>query len=598
MARVRLIYVEQSEEHLRLMANADLTPYDVASWPIKDDDAEGYIDLLKQVGVIADEDCYLESTVGRASAEDKPLPFLFYDLLLHAHESFPIDEPAPEFLLINLAPFAFPSSIVDHLITGLAYYLEKHFVTKVTPVFLTRDKSSFEGSVKLKEFVERSSKLARLFVIDLERYFLCYDSLAKKEFRKRSEEIESCAFDQLLHFKNENEFRDALIYQTNINIGHFKLHNCHVRTHYDLHAFFNKKDNVFHYLNKRFTELTKGFKKIQIVSCGLETRALGILGGRLRSDSTSNSNLCAFAAYSGAVVTNEEIGRWLEKSDCIFVLTDIANSCGTINELLRRIDGIVQNRKRMSRPATTEIVVFSVVVMKNTDTTVLGNRPLHHAVKLGRVYYKPNECTLCYLEQPSIEVTNIDDFGQVSQSRLTPLDYWEMVRDCKALIPAKDRGLIHRVNTLLIIRNYRKWLKRLLEHVIEENSIEQPAALITVNEESGQEFAKLVSDVLLDVPICAFSLDRKTRKVVIPNKYDEGIPAKDESVLIVDDGINEGGTIKGLISGAKSLGLRVKGVIVLDNRLPEQQVLRLEQKIQPNGKVLALYSWPVGELTA
>jgi len=187
--------------------------------------------------------------------------------------------------------------------------------------------------------------------------------------------------------------------------------------------------------------------------------------------------------------------------------------------------------------------------------------------------------------------------------QLTPFDFWELVAETKALdkdVPdPQGRELHYRIDTSKIFNQYAHWLGNVIRHKcnITWPNV-KPDTICTVKEQSGKEgggvkFAKLVSQSLNVKKITSIErddLNRVTPGGGLPTGAYNPFEGKD-NVLIVDDGINYGITMKKLIAYCKTAGATILGVLVFDNRLDEQAITKIRYQMG-RAELVSLYEWP------
>jgi hypothetical protein len=109
------------------------------------------------------------------------------------------------------------------------------------------------------------------------------------------------------------------------------------------------------------------------------------------------------------------------------------------------------------------ILPFAIVKMNNSPQDIKA------AVVINRPYFEKDLCPMCDLGQPLKGVRQEswkEDFRNVDAAQLTPLDFWEMVQDCKALRRDEaylgSASLVHRVETSKLVERYNHWLSNLI----------------------------------------------------------------------------------------------------------------------------------------
>ena len=219
------------------------------------------------------------------------------------------------------------------------------------------------------------------------------------------------------------------------------------------------------------------------------------------------------------------------------------------------------------------------------------------ALKLRRNYYDLADggCPLIVYAQPETAVRALDDFRQVLDEQPTPYDFWEMVGECDALGFNDEKNIIG-IDISKIVRNYSGWLRTLIKARWKQFFVASSiTTIVTVNEEGGLAFAKLVHAALQVPSIRLISLSRSDLGRVMPTSP---LPADieclftehDRHLFLVDDGINHGLTMRQLIAVCRGLGRIPVGAMVLSSKLNAAH----HQGVQfgmATGKLVPLYSW-------
>jgi adenine/guanine phosphoribosyltransferase-like PRPP-binding protein len=487
-------------------------------------------------------------------------------------------------IVLNFFPFSITKTIVDKLSLGLKKALKtlSRNLAKVPIVVLTRNSNSFIESEIFSDIINNKEITNRVIVIDNYREFLnCENSKIKKE-RKLPKDI----LRGLLKSK-EKDIYNTLIYHTNSYIGHFDLNSSHVRTHYDLYDFV-ANDMIIEYLIDSIEEVTNGFKKILVFDIGLEHASTRTLATKFAMKSKRNR---IFEPISGRQFEEYKFKEKLRDFDCILIITDIVNSGSTLRNLVGQIEKFNKN--------SCIIKIFSIAIMKNTEIELTAKHKINTKIVIQREYYPPkkDKCILCQLKQPITKVEQSDQFKKIQNIQLTPLDFWEIVKDSKALRinekDAQNRKFLFRIDTIRIIDKYKKWLKNVIDYKYknEWHSV-LPNLIFTVKENEGINFSMLVADSIGIDPDKILPIDRDILKKIAPNsnvKEILKIPDNLNRILLVDDGINSGSTIRSLIEVCRAINIAPIGAITLDSRLSHSNVEGIEHHM--SGKIISLYDW-------
>jgi adenine/guanine phosphoribosyltransferase-like PRPP-binding protein len=237
--------------------------------------------------------------------------------------------------------------------------------------------------------------------------------------------------------------------------------------------------------------------------------------------------------------------------------------------------------------------------MQNSPKTV-ADVALSAGLTIRRDFYgnKPEECPLCQLMQPLTQVRKVEDFRRVDSSQLTPLDFWEIVKDAKAFIrnerDLQGRHFAFRVDTVSAVKRYKRWLRNVVEQRYAAVwGKTKPDVICTVAETSGVTFAELAAEAI------GVKRMEKIPRELLRRVTPGGLSMDDTSVylgrgdrvLLADDGMNFGNTMRMLIGFCVASGAVPLGAMVLDNRLDEVQTEAV-RKPMGSGPLVALYSWP------
>jgi len=632
-----VIEIGSNPTQLSQLEHLEVIPYDITSWRYKSRSPIAFLDLLRKDGVITDDPsnpvypvvASVDNPI-HGDQEIQDIGLYFFKLIKNALELLGIESivgpNAPYVIAINLWPFHTRSAIADRLAGGIMRAVA-HFpkLAGTSLVLFVRIHKTFSESVELSRLIQSPNYPSKIYIIDRDGYSIMLERNVDPEAagpKLRRHIIGHSVFDTLLNFPDKESFRSQLIYQTNMNIGHFDVGSCHVRTHYDLTDFV-RRDSVFQHLYKELRRVTHGFKKVNVITTGFEIDALMTLANRIQDASArdyqvengngskkveffwighlSGSDLKAYTGHLEKLVGD---------SDCLLILTDVVNSGSTVEEMSKALEQIREGMDSSShRPIDPDVVikVFAVVKMRNSPPSIEA------AVTIERPYFKIDDktpCPLCQMKQPIAKVgkeTWNKDFKYVDRAQLTPFDFWETVQDCKALetdkLYAGGFRLLHRVSTKRVLERYKHWLVNVIRaRYASEWGTQYPSTLFFVDEPSGESFANLTMEALYPHRCVTVKV---TREVVsgrqeISDKTTNSLTAcrqRGDKVLIVDDGINTGGTISRLISFVTRHDIKPMGVLVFDNRLQEVQIRHLENEMS-GAKVIALYTWPARPLAS
>lgn len=558
------------------------------SWAPERRDDTGWPELLREAGLSVPPDpIVVQASISVVSPESLEG---FFAEFLRQIRSLPqlvaAESPPSQFVLINLIPLNLCITLMDRIVSAMK---QCHRGVPFGPtshlVLLLRNVDLLLKSHVFKEALSRKELHLPFSAIDIRGYGATFDpNGAVVEF-----EVGRSSFSRILPVAREKVYR-SLVFDTNSFLGHFILSDSHARTHYDLSEFVGR-DDVTEYLVTLLSPFLRGKTSALFVATGIEEDALrktgeyvlGLFAGRLS---------IRFHYTPDPGQQQEVIETWSERYDVAIALGDIVNSGTTLARLLRAL--------KEHNPQTRPIHAFTVVRMQNSPDSLEGIHLETGAVIL-RDYYAPDvkKCPLCLLNQPAVQVASARDFRVVSGSQLTPLDFWELVADSKALRVGKsdsqDRRFAFRVDTTPVIKRYHRWLANVIGAKYRAAWPKTlPHLLCTVAREPGVDFANVASRALSGRPIVA--IPRDVLRTVTPTsrplpELAAELSKVGERVLIVDDGINYGGTIAALIMAVRASGGTPMGVLVLDSRLDERATNRLRLQMS-NSPVVALYNWP------
>ena len=631
MSNCCFIEILPSDSELEQLRQLGMLMVETTSWYPVGRNAPGLVNLLREVGVLVDVPqepivvvlpiAEVRQSSGREFADIREY---FYELTKRSLDRLGVqsslDVDVPDVLAFNLMPFYPRAAIADRVMAGICDAIERvPSLSDTCLAFFVRTHRPFSDNNELKRLIQSRSCPNRAILVDLDGFLTDLqrnNAKGRSNPRRAKRSLPRSVFERVLHFRDERSFRRALVYQTNMNIGHFDVGTSHVRTHYDLSDFV-RKDNVFAHIYSEFCRVTAGFSRIAVITTGLERNALTVLGDRLQSAIANDPHMVSAGRPQSREVkwkghffadeispVDEQTKEWVRSSDCILVLTDIVNSGSTARGVAEAFGRISKdmNVSGDTKNGKTEVKTFAVAKMKNSPSDIEAS------VVINRPYFPPDQdtCPLCQLKQPIREVkqeTWEEGFRYVDPAQLTPLDFWEMVRDCDALLREKSytggKRLMHRVDTGKLVQRYHHWLGNVIAAKYRGRwGANYPDMLMTVKEEAGLRFAALVSKALwphrcriLGIPRAVLDQNDEP-SAELTDELDRCREAQFE-VLLVDDGINLGGTARRLVRFATEYEVNALGMIVLDSRLETNELRRLEaQAAKADFRIEALYIWP------
>lgn len=379
---------------------------------------------------------------------------------------------------------------------------------------------------------------------------------------------------------------EELIFRTNMQIGHFVLASSHIRTHYSIGEFIQRdfvKEYFFHELFSVFRDYQK--KKNCIIVAGIEETSLY----RVASDFARMSEKTIDIISNSSL--DSESNR-LSNCDTILILSDIVNTGNTIGECVDKVYELLGKEGKT-------IKLYAIARMTNTPEKIRNQR-LKCLVDIKRPFYESaSKCPLCKVDQPypnnGSPITSLDGFKHTAE-QLTPFDFWEIVDERSALffVDIDEKNEL-RVSTTQskkkkhgIANRYQKWFQTLVSRELSlsgwvNGSID---LIVTIDAPSGEQFSAIVARAL--------HLN-ETNILRIARGDDRPFPLLPKGkgkyqVLLVDDGINSGDTIKFL---AKFCGdvCRIIGGIVFDSRLSQSELKDITHECNIVGSLRALYYW-------
>lgn len=628
MSSCWLIEIEESAQESGRLRQLGMVSFETASWRYLAGRTRALRNLLEQAAIVTDtrESTFLISSLltSQGDSVTKQLADIqdyFFELTRQSLDRFGISSIAednlPDVLVWNLMPFYPRAAIAERVMRGVCRAIEQFpRLSNVYLVFLVRTNLEFSRSTALKQLIQSGVNQNKAVIIDRDGLCVTIERNTTKdanEPRIFKTSLSRSIFEEILRL-DENSFRRALVYQTNINIGHFDVGTCHVRTHYDLTDFVSR-DNVFEHLYGKFCIVTSGFINTTLITTGLEKKALTILANRLVSWSGNDpfwlgdkcsrkrtvkwiGHLAVSEVYSRA----RELEECFKDSDCVLIITDVVNSGSTALGLKKALEVVCQSQYAKTEESNKDcsIKTFAVVRMINSPSEIEAT------VTIGRPYYldDSSKCPLCLLGQPIKKVNEETwelDFRSVHPAQPTPLDFWEMVLDCSALRQKETYlsgiRLTHRVDTRRIVERYSHWLTNVIRaKYVNAWGNNLPDVILTVKEETGLRFADLVSRALRPHGCRIIGIPR----VALDELQEPSADLVDElhrcerqasSALLVDDGINLGGTARKLYRFIQKYSFSVLGMFVLDSRLGKIELEKLGVET-PDHPLVVIYSWP------
>ena len=488
-------------------------------------------------------------------------------------------------LILNLLPFYLSRSRLDKIAAAIFEHEAIHSRFG-NIVILLRNIDWLVYSNAFQEMRAAKTWSSTISVADLRGFVTSFVPASEQE---TTVQISRDAFRLLLKTDHKTIYR-SLIFETNCFIGHFILQDSHVRTHYDLTSYI-KKDNVWEFMFHRLRQEIGPHQRILVIGVGLEYAAVSILGIQLKAalgEDLTVSFIPALDYYSPSDSIDRE---WSQLYDLAVIVTDIINTGKTVEPWVAEL-----TRTANGRP----VKIFSIAKMRNSPSRI-GKTSISVGVEIRRDYYLPEKCVLCDVRQPKVEVHRAADFRVVTPEQMTPYDFWEMIKETNALKRSdkdpRGKPLLYRIDTAEITRRYGGWLTNIIARRYEERfPTPLPDAICTVAEPAGEAFARLVSKALgirRVVPVLRRDLHR-TGASGLPTDVTSPFDRHDR-VLLVDDGINNGETMRKLVQFCRAADAELVGALVLDSRLNEEGVSKMEHLLGDR-PVFALYSWPAAGL--
>lgn len=557
------------------------------------------IDLIGEAGI--PKPSLRKATVGKIYLGDEVLGFVkneegnkteeyIFTLLVKAWESAGFSGAESKTIVLNLTNFSLDSTGRSQLVLSCLRFEQSIAPATFNLVILLDTSVTFSfGADEFEEYIREGEQLEVVSVIDCHGFYHLFKRREGRVTPKTAGRINTRDIVQGWLDLDSAQLRNALIYQTNINIGHFGLDNSHIRTHYDLTDFVNRP-NVSNFIREDIIHKTciVDEQKALIIGVGHEQAALDTIGYEI---GFNHSNLDYKFVSDLDGVTDVDVNNWVSEYSKIVVLSDVINTGSLVSQVLMRIinldDGYVNN-----------LYAYAIVKMANTFPLLTKHSiELMFSVDLKRNFFAIQGdagCLLCDLKQPLLcdDIRSLNDLKSNVSSYLTPLDFWEMVEDSDALLfPTSDHPTF-RVKTSRMIKKYGLWLEAVIRKRLEvERVVSMPIdSILTVDEAGGLEFSDLVAKALLGYHdnITVEALSRSS--LLVPD-YPSDLTRSNRSYLIVDDGINSGATMKGLLDFVDEKGGNIVGVIVLDSRMEQTRIHGLLSGTTLDN-IMALYSWP------
>ena len=481
--------------------------------------------------------------------------------------------------VLNLFCYWVPKTVAEKIVEGIRAFADsKGDEGALNIVLLVRNRRSFLEADAYKALLQKWPSASVSFVE--------YGGSRYNATGSKSSPIPRGAFLRALSVERA-EFYSRLVFRSNAYLGHFKLANSHVRTHYDLEDFV-REDIVYEQILAQLTELVPRDGTLAVVRHGLEVNALEQLATKLRADLGSR----VIQSVHYAAPLPDWAASDIASADSVLLLTDVVNSGHSLEAAYLDLYEI-RGRKGPVR-------CYSIAQMSNTPALPFD---LMCGTKIRRPFYEPGDCVLCRLEQPATDVSSLIDFRTVHPTQLTPLDFWEMVYDCHAMerrqVGPSGSLLPFRVETGLLVTRYGKWLRNVVAAKCSTADFggQPPSSILTVEEEppsrsSGRAFAEIVKRALRIERAGIRSVARSELRSESLNRPIAENELGRERVLMVDDGINGGETMRGLALYAFNRGATLAGAVVIDNRLEKHELDRLRRSAKIDGEIVTLYDWP------
>lgn len=562
------------------------------SWLSKDRKDEGIIGLLAECDLSV-KDANIQNVTINIAEECNSLDAYFDKFIYRVNELIKKDagESCRYILILNLLPFCISRTRFDKIAHGIFYGKNKSALNNFSDlVILARNVDGIALSRCFLDLYYNNHLQINVIAVDIR----CFGIDFSAQDRPRDFEVNLSTFFNILNFDNKRLYK-SLVFETNIYLGHFALHNSHVRTHYNLLEFV-KQDIFLFYLYRTFSELVRGADRILLIGVGMENAVIDYLFIEFKQilDNRKNINAIYFASdESNSDDSPDNFEEWPKNYDIGIIVTDIINSGKSVSSIVDKLN--------MNNVDNKPIKIFSIAKMKNSPECISGHNVIS-GVSINRKYYQndPELCRLCQISQPIIEVEKIEDFQKVAEGQLTPFDFWEMVTDSDALIKtSKDqqgRHIEYQIDTMKIVNRYGHWLSNVIKYKYKEKWFNiKPEALLTINEPPSIKFAELVSQAISVKDI--IKVDRVVLKKItqsggLPENMINPFDEKGyKNIFIVDDGMNYGQSMTGLIKFCRSAGIVPIGSMVFDSRLGEDATNRIRLRMG-NRDLIALYKWP------
>lgn len=560
------------------------------SWSYECEHGPGIIQILRESGIDLPNQIEIVKLKPEITSSYASIASYFSEWALQINQAIQdlsLESKYPSAIAFNLMPLNLCKTRVNSIVQGIFKVFGSSFDYKCPLLLMMHNIDWLLRSDAFSTLANDDLLPSNVMAVDIRGYGTQYNS----EYKGRQFEISRKGFETALMLSPSNLYK-SLIYGTNAYIGHYELKNSHVRTHYNLNEFI-KRDNIWEHIYSLILGIVDTAKRILFVGNGIEFTVIERIGDQLKSILGEHLSLeFHYCPEPGNV--SDVSKNWGKRFDLAVVMTDLVNTGTTLKQML---DVLLADNNE-NKP----IGAFSIAKMKNSPETVCGIM-LTTAITINREYYPndPNECKLCQIKQPLIEVESAMDFRKISPGQPTPFDFWEISRDSSALVhngdDAQGRPFAYRIDTATIVRNYGNWLTNVVAQVFNQNWTGcRPDTICTVQGETGEAFAYLVANAIgvsRVVPI-----DRRLLKKVTPSS---GLPRGESNplegakeVLLVDDGINYGQTLMALSDFCDALRIPTIGALIMDSRQNEQGMGRIEAHIGRHKPIICLYYWPAG----
>ena len=496
----------------------------------------------------------------------------------------------PLIFIINTMSFLLNSMKLSSIIEGICNFIlenENYNNDNVKIVLLLRQAALIKTGNELipvyERMIDSEDIITYITLIDYETRFI---------IEYKNEDV--CNQYQI---QNQSFFRDALeptyssvkkelITKANTYIGHYAIKyndgiHSHFRTHYDIRRFL-QKDFVREYIYNEILEYLNSEKNCVLICSGMQRDAYDAFAYLLKAQ-------YAFTGINVIIKDNQvhlpaNIAA-INNADMVLIITDIVNSGKEVERVYLKVCDICND---------IDCRILSLISMQNSCKALINNgreQIIDNIIIIPFDSYNltTQECELCKLEQPLIEIEKYEDF-RLHEEQLTPLDFWEMVNLSKSFRKQDDvfynkkENINFRVDTKDIISNYHALLEIMISNRLLQYNMSDYDMIITTDEEEGFNFARILYGLHgKNIYKLSYSCN--------PTNYETFV---NKRVLFVDDGINSGESMRKSVLEIEENNIDVIGAIVFDCRLRNEELANLSKELFGNeGKIATLYNWPV-----